>query len=429
MKKVLFISYDGMTDPLGQSQVIPYLKGLSQAGYKISILSFEKPVRLEKNRSQIQSLLDAAGINWHPLLFTRKPPILSKIYDKWQMKSTAKKLHRKEGFDLIHCRSYVSAEAGVMLSKKFNVPFLFDMRGFWVDERVDNGQWNQKKLIYRMAYRSYKKKEITFLHSPDHIISLTENGKEELVTNKGVAADKITVIPCCVDLAHFDYHKIDPVAADALRATLGIQHGTPVLTYLGSLGGWYLTDEMLHFFKKMKEKYASAKFLFITQDAPASILALAEKWKIDPADIIVRPASRNEVPLYLSLSDWSIFFIKDAYSKKASSPTKQGEIMAMGVPLICNAIGDTGFIVTQTGAGVVVDGFTNESYDTAINEMDRLRNLRKEELRDVFELATVVVGRAGAGTVTELCALGKAALYIPLVPTGGDEQTQQLRHL
>lgn len=46
------------------------------------------------------------------------------------------------------------------------------------------------------------------------------------------------------------------------------------------------------------------------------------------------------------------------------------------------------------------------------------------EINDVFALADLVVGRAGAGTVAELCALGKPALYIPLVPTGGDEQTK-----
>ena len=51
----------------------------------------------------------------------------------------------------------------------------------------------------------------------------------------------------------------------------------------------------------------------------------------------------------------------------------------------------------------------------------------KDELKDVFALADLVVGRAGAGTVAELCALGKAALYVPLVPTGGDEQTKNAR--
>lgn len=51
----------------------------------------------------------------------------------------------------------------------------------------------------------------------------------------------------------------------------------------------------------------------------------------------------------------------------------------------------------------------------------------KDELKDVFALADLVVGRAGAGTVSELCALGKAALYVPLVPTGGDEQTKNAK--
>lgn len=47
-----------------------------------------------------------------------------------------------------------------------------------------------------------------------------------------------------------------------------------------------------------------------------------------------------------------------------------------------------------------------------------------DEIKDVFALADFVVGRAGAGTVAELCALKKPAIYVPLVPTGGDEQTR-----
>ena len=46
------------------------------------------------------------------------------------------------------------------------------------------------------------------------------------------------------------------------------------------------------------------------------------------------------------------------------------------------------------------------------------------EIKDVFALADLVAGRAGAGTIAEICVLGKPALYIPLVPTGGDEQTR-----
>jgi UDP-N-acetylglucosamine--N-acetylmuramyl-(pentapeptide) pyrophosphoryl-undecaprenol N-acetylglucosamine transferase len=52
----------------------------------------------------------------------------------------------------------------------------------------------------------------------------------------------------------------------------------------------------------------------------------------------------------------------------------------------------------------------------------------REEINHVFALAALVVGRAGAGTVAELCALGKPALYVPLVPTGGDEQTRNAQY-
>jgi len=51
----------------------------------------------------------------------------------------------------------------------------------------------------------------------------------------------------------------------------------------------------------------------------------------------------------------------------------------------------------------------------------------REEIGDVYALCDLVVGRSGAGTVTEACALGKPAIYVPLVPTGGDEQNKNAR--
>src|SRR5436853_1026384 len=159
MKKVLYLSYDGMTDPLGQSQVIPYLEGLVKNGYQITLMSFEKKEKLAKLRTHIQCILDKSGIKWEPLLFTKRPPIVSKMYDVWKLKRKVKELHHRERFDFIHCRSYVSADAAIQMRRKHKVPFLFDMRGFWVDERVDNGQWDRSKALYEYIYKSYKKKE------------------------------------------------------------------------------------------------------------------------------------------------------------------------------------------------------------------------------------------------------------------------------
>ncbi|MBK8698212.1 MAG: glycosyltransferase [Saprospiraceae bacterium] len=381
-KKVLYISYDGMTDPLGQSQVLPYLAGLSKEGYEFTLLSFEKKKRYMVSGQIIQSLCDKHAIKWVPLFFSSRPPFLSKLYDQWKMKRMVVKLQQKQQFDFTHCRSYVAAAAGLKLYKKYQVPFLFDMRGFWVDERVDNGQWDLKKPVYRFFYKLYKKKEKNYFREAKHIISLTERGKEELVTAYSIPAGKISVIPCCADLEHFDYHKVDVQEREALKAKLGINATDKVISYLGSLGGWYLTDEMLDFFKVLKAAVPEARFLFITHDAKEVITRKAIGRNIQPSDILVQAASRKEVPLLLSLSNWSIFFIKDAYSKKASSPTKQGEIMAMGIPIICNDIGDTGQIVEKSGSGLVVKRFTNEGYEAVVAKLNVLNSMDRNKIRE-----------------------------------------------
>ncbi len=384
-----------MTDPLGQSQVLPYLVGLSKHGYEFTLLSFEKRERFEKSNAIIRSICDSNNIRWEHEFFSRRPPLLSKIYDSWKMKQKVKQLHRIHQFDFTHCRSYVAAAAGLYLKRNEGVPFLFDMRGFWVDERVDNGQWNLRNPLYKRAYTAYKKKEKEYFLQASHIISLTEKGKEELVKNYSITATAISVIPCCVDLQHFDYSKINEVNQVVLKQRLGISDENKILSYLGSLGGWYLTDEMLDFFKALKESEPAAKFLFITHDNREQIVNLASAKGIDSGSIIVEPASRQQVPGLIALSNWSIFFIKNAYSKKASSPTKQGEIMAMGIPIVCNDIGDTGRIIRESGAGFVIPGFTMYAYREISKRINQLSDLDKNKIRnsafDYFDLEKGII--------------------------------------
>jgi hypothetical protein len=134
-KKVLYITYDGLTDPLGQSQILPYLKGLSNHNYQFTILSFEKKDRLEREKSTIEKLAKESGIEWVPMPFTSKPPLLAKFYDALQMRRKAVALQKERNFDMTHCRSYISADVGLHLKKRYGVPFFFDMRGFWADEK------------------------------------------------------------------------------------------------------------------------------------------------------------------------------------------------------------------------------------------------------------------------------------------------------
>ena len=381
--KVLYISYDGMTDALGRSQVVPYLMGLSSKGHTIHIISCEKKSALQTDRADVKEILRRNKIHWHPLSFSTQPPFLSKVMDVVKIKRKSRELQQKESFDIVHCRSYVAALAGLELKMKYDLKFVFDMRGFWADERIDGKIWSLKNPIYKIIYNYFKKKEKLFFHYADSIVSLTQNGKNVIEEIFGEEiARKTTVIPCCADTDLFSREKVSESRTRELKQNLGLSADSFVLSYLGSVGTWYLLDEMLLFFKKMKVKFPDARFLFISGDEPSHIKRKASETAIDPDDIIVAKASRENVPAYLSLSDASIFFIKPVFSKKASSPTKQAEIMSMGIPVICNSgVGDTDLIFAGNDAGLVLKDFSEAEMKTVIGEMDEILKLDPAQIR------------------------------------------------
>ncbi len=359
-----------MTDPLGQSQVLPYLIGLTQLGHEFHLISFEKKERFEDEGKKIEILCKDAGIHWYPLRYTKKPPLLSTIYDVRRMSSLAKSLQRKNKFDIVHCRSYISGLVGLKMQRLYQTKFLFDMRGFWADERIEGGIWNIKNPLFKTVYNFFKRKETRFFNNADHIISLTSTGKKEILKmHHSLSESRITVIPCCVDLEKFNPENYSENKIDAIKNELHIQSDEKVLGYVGSIGTWYMLDEMLDFYTVFKEKYTGSKFLFITPEHPDHILERAKAKGISSESIIIKKSAHNMVPAYMLTFDFSIFFIKPTFSKSASSPTKQAELMAMGIPIICNAgVGDTDTIVMEHCAGIVIRNLDNASYKQQLDK-------------------------------------------------------------
>ena len=56
---------------------------------------------------------------------------------------------------MVHCRSYISAMVTNSMKKNLEYSFLFDMRGFWADERVDGKIWNLNNPIYKIVYQLF----------------------------------------------------------------------------------------------------------------------------------------------------------------------------------------------------------------------------------------------------------------------------------
>lgn len=382
-KKILYISYDGLTDPLGQSQIIPYLAGLSSK-YAITIISCDKKTNYKLNGNAIKTILGKKGINWHSLEYTKKPPVLSTLFDILRIWKRAKMLQKEENFSIVHCRSYIPSLIGLWMKKKYGIKFIFDMRGFWADERVEGGLWNLKNPVFSIIYRYFKKKEREFLLNADSIISLTTNAKNEIDSWR--LSDHplpVHIIPCCVDTELFSFQKVSDEEKKHLRKLLQINDKTFLVSYLGAVGTWYLIEEMLLFFKFLLNEKPFAKFLFITHENPQIILSKASELQLPTEQIIIKKAGRNEVPALISLSAISLFFIKPVFSKKASSPTKLGEIMAMGIPVICNSgVGDVESIIRETQSGILIDKFNEEKYTYAVQHIENLVMQPKLKIRE-----------------------------------------------
>jgi glycosyltransferase involved in cell wall biosynthesis len=377
---VLYISYDGMTDQLGQSQVIPYLVALSKKGYNISVLSFEKKSAFKHKQASIHQLLQPYNIKWiHPLYHKS---IAGTFFDFLKGTTIVWYHLMFKHVKLVHCRGHylTSLMAYPWLRLLPLNRYIFDMRGFWADERVEGGLWDLDNKLHRKLFHFFKSVEKKCLHRADSIITLTQKAKVFL-NSQYDSLNSISVIPCCTDLDLFNIPSSE--VRTNYRESLKLKDNF-VLLYLGSLGTWYMLDEMIHFFSILKQKENDAHFLFLTNDDAQQIYHKLDAYEnLNRTDITVLASERKEVPNFMAACDASIFFIKPTFSKSASSPTKHGELLGCGLPIVCNTnIGDLDEIIKKTSSGILVNSFSGKNYALAIEQLLQFKNKDKSVLRN-----------------------------------------------
>lgn len=382
LRPTLFITYDGLLDPLGASQILPYLRSIALHPRFLHIVSFEKAASFATGAGQLRAELVQASIAWSPLPFTSGVGKLGKLWDLARMYVTCLRLHAQTRFGVIHCRSYQAMQVGCLLHRLTGVETIFDMRGLWVDERVDGGLWSQNRWLNRIAFKSYKIIERRLLACANHVIALTDRVVPELRRLSPGMQAPVTVIPCCADFDHFSF-PTDAVRQD-VRAELGIAPGAFVLSYLGSLGTWYMLGEMLRLFAASARQRDDIQLLLITRDWRDEHEELLKTMGLQSLRnrIHVRSASRDLVPVMLSASDVMLSFIKPTYSKMASSPTKLAEAFALGIPVISNSgVGDVDQITNELDAGAVVDIADAHALEKLVVDLDRIRSKGGADLR------------------------------------------------
>jgi glycosyltransferase involved in cell wall biosynthesis len=356
MAKVLYLSYDGMTDPLGESQVVAYLKRLSRIGHHIHLVSYEKP-EAQDGKGRIKEILESSKVKWHPLDYSKKPPVLSTVRDIRKGKSLVEKLIKEEGIQIVHCRGYITAMIGLWAKQKWpSVKFIFDMRGWWPDEKVDGGEWGS---LYKPVYNYFKGKEKQFFEHSDKVVSLTYVGKNEIVDKFKIKADKVGVIPTCVDFDVFTEY--DPKSRTDVRKSLNLNESDFVLLYSGSIGGNYPVRELISLFKKVHELSSNAKLVIVTRANRNEIIEAFQAAGVDQNLIRVFASTYQEVGQFLMAADVGLIFYKINYSVIGRSPTKLGEYWASGIPVLAKkGIGDVEMLLTKYKKSGICSDFDTE---------------------------------------------------------------------
>lgn len=361
---VLYISYDGMLEPLGQSQVLAYLKRLA-VDRSIHLISFEKAEDWADaaERERIAGDMAAAGIAWRPLRYHKRPSAVATAWDIACGITLGLWLVGRHRLRIVHARSYVASVMALALKRITGVKYLFDMRGFWADERVDGGLWPRCGRLYRTA----KWFERRFLLSADRVVSLTQAAVDEMRQFPYLQGRMpiFEIITTCTDLDLFK-----PGASEH-----STQKGERpfILGYVGSVGVWYLFNETLRCFKLLRQAIPDARLHIFNRGDHAYIHERLNYHQIDREAVRLEVTDHVGVARAMCQMDAGIFFIKQAYSKTASAPTKLGEFLGCGIPCLGNVgVGDMASILERERVGIALANFSEAAMRDAVARLLQL---------------------------------------------------------
>ena len=364
LMRTLYLCYFGLKEPLVQTQVLPYLRGLSRDGIHVELLTFEPDYRSfsVQDVEGLRADLAQSGIQWSYLPYHKRPSVLSTAYDILAGARFALNRYRRKGLDVLHARSHVPMTMA-LLAQRLGAAcrLIFDIRGLMAEEYRDAGIWREDSLVFRLV----KKVERVGIRRADQIVVLTQKFRDWLVSQDLKPAEQIEVIPCCVDLTY--------VAREDREGNRSPNNRFELI-YAGSVSGLYLLAEMGLFVLELKKSRPNAFFRVLTQSPKERAEKILYDIGLTAEDFEISSVQPSEVAHYLRRADVGLSFRKPTFSQIAASPTKVAEYLASGLPVVCNdGVGDADFIETDR-VGVIVRALDSQALSEAATRILLLLN-------------------------------------------------------
>jgi glycosyltransferase involved in cell wall biosynthesis len=361
MPSIFYLTRNGLLEPLGQNQVMSYLKGLSR-DHQITLVTFEKTEDMADTQAMAKAKADceAHGIDWRPKSFRRSPKLVAPAWSMFEMFWSALQAVRRGEAQLIHARSYLPAAAAWVVNRLTGTPFIFDMRALWPEELITAGRLQRGSIVHKVLTRIKK----VCLRDAGAVVSLTDAAvgylQDQYPTE--LQGQHIKVIPTCADLQRFKRSNKPP--SERVYGCVGTV-----------LSGWFLMDWLAALFNTAAQKDPEARFEVVTRDDAEKVRAAVDIDGKLGDRLSIFPSASESVHEVLQKQATSVMFFTSGTSKLGSAPTRLGEALGCGVPVVANeGVGDVADIIRRYNVGVIVKDGSDASMTTALDELEALRS-------------------------------------------------------
>jgi len=234
--------------------------------------------------------------------------------------------------DILHAHSpALNGLAALKAGKKHNLPVVYECRAFWEDAAVDHGTTTEGSLRYRLTHTL----ETHVFKQADAITTICEGLCQDIV-KRGIAEDKVTVIPNAVDLEKFkDTESVNP----ELQNKLGLK-GKIVLGFIGSFYAYEGLLLLLEALPEIVKKRPDIKLLLVGGGPQEeAVKQKAGELGLDEFVIFTGRVPHDEVQDYYNLVNIFVYPRLPMRLTELVTPLKPLEAMAQGRLVVASDVG------------------------------------------------------------------------------------------
>ncbi len=267
-----------------------------------------------------------------------------------------------EKIDIIQAHSpCLNGLAALLVAKKHNIPVVYEMRASWEDAAVNHGTCKEGDLRYRIsrALETYVLKRANF-------ITTICQGLKDDIKARGIAEDKITVIPNAVDIDSFSYNGIPE---ESLQKKLGLSDQI----VLGFIGSFYEYEGLALLIEALPEIIKSSpglKLLLVGGGVQEDILKQkVRKLKLTDSVIFTGRVSHAEISKYYNLVDIFVYPRLSMRLTEIVTPLKPLEAMAQGRLVIASDVGGHKEMIENGENGLLFKANSKDDLVRKVNQM------------------------------------------------------------